>query len=282
LRKSILVAIGLLIATAACGNLPRPFQPEYKTNKTEAFPLTPIDRAGMVVRPVEGLPPAAAAALTTALIEALQKQDIAAMTGPGNPASLVLGGTATGGAGGWTLNLALADAQRKPLGAVAAQADRATDDPAAWSPVAAQLAKSVAGLLESDPTLRPGDQPKVAIGEITGVAAGNQRMLINALEYALRQQHIQLAATPGEATHVVNGAVAIAPPRGAAGHEVRNVDVKWIVLHADKSEVGRVEQANDVPAALLDQAWPDIAMAVADAAAGGIIDLVNRRPTVTR
>src|SRR5258708_22596968 len=82
----------LVLAVAACGELPRPFQPEYKTD--DNFSLMPIDKAGMVVRPVDGLPPAAAEAFTHALIDALRREDVAAMTGPGNAASLILDGAA--------------------------------------------------------------------------------------------------------------------------------------------------------------------------------------------
>src|SRR5258708_34342066 len=85
----------LVLAVAACGELPRPFQPEYKTD--DNFSLMPIDKAGMVVRPVDGLPPAAAEAFTHALIDALRREDVAAMTGPGNAASLILDGAAGAG-----------------------------------------------------------------------------------------------------------------------------------------------------------------------------------------
>jgi len=104
---------------------------------------------------------------------------------------------------------------------------------------------------------------------------------VNALEYTLQKSRIQLAETRDKATHVIVGAVTIAPPRGSAGRQFQNVDVRWTVLRADKSEVGEVRQTNDVPVAMLDSSWPDIAMAVADAAADGIADLVNRKATAT-
>ena len=76
--------------------------------------------------------------------------------------------------------------------------------------------------------------------------------------------------------------MTLSPPHGSAGQEQRAVDVRWTVERADKSEVGQLHQSNDVPVSVLNQDWPDIAMAVADAAADGIVDLVNRQATVTR
>jgi hypothetical protein len=276
-----LAALTLILALTACGNLPRPFQPEYKSD--DNFALMPIDKAGMVVRPVDGLPPAAADAFTQALIEALRREDIAAMAGPGNPASLVLGGAAVAGATGWEITLALGDSHRSPLGEVVSHANPArAEDPKAWDAYATALARSVVAMLQSDPTLRPGTAPIVGIAEVTGVAGSDGRALIRALEYALQRAHLQLADASTKATHFVAAEVAIGPPRGPAGRQVRNVEVLWTVRHADNSDVGEIRQSNDVPTAMLEGEWPQIAMAVADAAASSIIDLVNRPTTVTR
>lgn len=280
MRKRLLPVLAVLVASAACGELPRPFQPEYKG---DTFQLLPIDKAGMVVRPLDGLPADVGAAFTAAMVDALRQQDVAAMSGAGNPASLVLSGTASAETSGWSVTLALVDAHNVPLGTVASHVDPGTTgDPKSWSPYAIPLAKSVVAMLQSDPTLRPGDEPTVTIGDVAGLAGADRRTLVNALEYTLQKSRIQVAPTPETATHVIVGAVRIAPPRGPAGKEVRNVEVLWTVLRADKSEVGEVRQANDVPAGMLDQDWPDIAMAVADAAVDGIAGLVNRRPTATQ
>jgi len=242
----------------------------------------PVDKAGMVVKPIEGLPPDAAEAFTQALIDALRKQDVAAMAGPGNPAALVLAGSAVPMGDGWDIKFALQDSQKATLGSFAAHAmPRKAEDPKAWSLYATNVARSVAGAL-TDPTTASAAGPVVAIGTVTGLAGDDGRALTRALAYTLQKSRIKVAAGPDKPTHTVVGAVTIAPPRGPAGKEVRNVDVRWTVLRADNSAVGEVRQANDVPVAMLDRDWPDIALAVADAATDGIVDLVNRRATVTR
>lgn len=281
LRVPLLITFAVLATLAGCGELPRPFEGAH--NNDADLRLMPVDKAGMVVHPPEGMPGPAADALTRALIDALRNEDVAAMTGPGNAASLVLGGTATAEPAGWAIHLALADANRTSLGSVTSHANPgAVDDPKAWSPVAKEMAKSIAAMLQTDGTSPRADQPTVAIGDVRGLPDGERRMLVHALEFVLQRARVQVAATPDKATHVIAGDITIAPPHGGSGKEQRNVDVKWTVARADKSEVGQLHQSNDVPVDMLDHDWPDIAMAVADAAVDGIVDLVNRRDTATR
>lgn len=273
----------VLAIVAACGELPRPFQTAH--DNKENFQLMPIDKAGMVVHPPDGMPGPAAAAFTTALVDALRNEDVAAMTGPGNPASLVLGGSANAESGGWTIKLALADANRAPVGSVTSHVSpQSAEDPSSWSPYARQMAKSIAALLQSDGTAPRADAPSVAIGDISGLPDADRRMLVHALEYVLQRDRLQIAASPEKATHVLLGTVVIAPPHGLTGQQTRKVDVQWTVqrFDKDKTDVGQLHQANDVPVEMLNQDWPDIAMAVADAAADGIVDLVNRPATATR
>jgi hypothetical protein len=281
LRLPLLAAFVVLATLAGCGELPRPFETAHDNN--EDLRLMPVDKAGMVVHPPEGMPGPAADALTRALIDALRGEDVAAMTGPGNAASLVLDSTATAEPAGWAIHLALADADKTSLGSLTSHANpAAVDDPKAWSPFAKAMAKSIAAMLQTDGTSPRADQPTVVIGEIRGLPEGERRMLVHAIEFALQKARVQVASTPDKATHVIAGDITIAKPHGSAGKEQSNVDVKWTVARADKSEVGQLHQANDVPVSMLSHDWPDIAMAVADAAVDGIVDLVNRRDTATR
>ena len=281
MRIPLLIVLGLLATLAACGELPRPFETTHDNNAD--LRLMPVDKAGMVVRPPAGMPGPAADALTAALIDALRREDVAAMSGPGNPQSLVLAGTAMSDAAGWTVNLAVADANRTSLGSVTSHANPAVaDDPKSWSPFATAMAKSVAALLQTDGTTPRADQPSVAVGDISGLPDGERRMLVHALEFVLQRARVQVAAAPDKATHVIVGKITFSAAHGSAGQAQRAVDVRWIVERADKSEVGQLHQSNDVPVTMLNQDWPDIAMAVADAAVDGIVDLVNRRATAAR
>lgn len=279
-RLSALLLFAITALFAACGELPHPFQGPHD-NQAD-MKLMPIDKAGMVVHPPDGMPGPAAQAFTTALIDALRNEDVAAM-GEGNPASLILGGTATAESGGWSIKLALVDASQAPIGSVASHASpQAANDPNSWSPFTKAMAKSVAALLQTDGTAPRADQPSVTIGDISGLPDSDRRMLVHALEFELQKSRLQIATSPDKATHVIVGDFKIAPARGLPGQGMSNVDVHWVVQRADKSEVGRLHQSNDVPQNMLDHDWPDIAMAVADAAAGGIVDLVNRSGEAAR
>jgi hypothetical protein len=60
-----------------------------------------------------------------------------------------------------------------------------------------------------------------------------------------------------------------------AGHQ--NVTIVWALKRAaDGKEIGQVSQENAVPAGSLDGAWGDTAYDVAAAAAGGIVELLQR------
>ena len=276
LRLPLLATFVVLATLAGCGELPRPFESAHDSN--DDLRLMPVDKAGMVVHPPAGMPGPAADALTRALIDALRNEDVAAMTPPGNAASLVLDGTATAEPAGWSIRLALADANKTALGSVTSHAaPTAVDDPQAWSPFAKAMAKSIAAMLQTDGTTPRTDQPNVVIGDVSGLPDGERRMLVHALEFALQRARVQVSSTPDKATHVISGDILISPPHGSGTRQQSSVDVKWTVARADKSEVGQLHQANDVPVDMLSHDWPDIAMAVADAAVDGIVDLVNRR-----
>lgn len=276
MRNPILAAVVLaLLSLTACGEIPRPFQPEYKAEDNPL--LMPLDRAGIVVKPVAGLPPDAAEAFTQALVDALRREDMAAMSGTGTSASLVLTGAADTTPNGWDMTLALADAHNAPLGSLNTHANPAVaEDPKAWQSYAASLAKSFAEMLQPAGT-QTGDQATVAIGNIEGVSNDEGRAVARALEYTLKRAQVKVVdAATDKPTHIVAAALAIAPPRGAPGRETRKVEVLWVVMYADKSEIGEIRQANDVPARMVERGWPEIALAVADSATGSITDLLKR------
>jgi len=271
--RSLAVLLVLALGVAGCGNLPRPFQPE---TKGETNPLLiPVDRAGVVVEPIAGLPDSAGFA--ERLAEGLRSEGIVAMTGPGNASSIRLSGDASAGANGWDLFVALRDAKGDSMGALAWKLT-----PEGTPAQAIELAKAVALVLYPDGPVPLAPKPSVSIGEVTGVPGDGGRALARALEFNLRRADVLLADTPEKATHVIVAAVTIAPPRGTPPNLTRNVDVRWIVRRADRQEVGQVRQTNDVPAGQIDRNWSEIAYAVADAAVEGLTNLLTRAPPAPR
>jgi hypothetical protein len=263
----------LALALGGCGNLPRPFQPE---SKGETNPLLiPVDRAGVVVEPIAGLPDSGGFA--ERLAESLRNEGIVAMTGRGNASSIRLRGDASAGVSGWDLYLAINDARGDSMGALAWTLPRD-----ATAGQATELAKAVALILYPDGPVPLAPKPSVSVGEVTGVPGDGGRALARALEFNLRRADVTLADTPEKATHIIVAAVTIAQPRGTPPNLTRNVDVRWTVRRADQQEVGQVRQANDVPAGQIDRNWSEIAYAVADAAVEGLTNLLSRAPPAAR
>jgi hypothetical protein len=265
------------VLLASCGNLPRPFAPD---GKKEGNPLLMLaDRGGVVVRPIEGLAPDDATLLAAKTIEALQKQNVPAMTGRGNATSYVLDGVLRPAPdGSASVVFQLVD----PRGVIITNYI-ATLPPRAGAAgltrVAQETATAMAEHLQPNPAngapttvvLR-----RVVIGEVTGAPGGENgsRALTRALAYALQRVKVPLADKPDGDTLAVSGSVKVTPKPG----QVRNVAFRWVVLNAEGAELGKVDMANDVPIEYLDRGWAELANAVAEAAADGIADIVERSP----
>ena len=52
------------------------------------------------------------------------------------------------------------------------------------------------------------------------------------------------------------------------------VEIQWVINDGRGREVGRVGQLNEVPHGMLDQYWGDVALVVAQEAAGGVRDVI--------
>jgi len=271
--RSTIAFVLLALVLASCGELPRPFRPEFK-GETNPL-LMPVDRAGLVVEPIAGLPDNLGFA--ERLAESLREEGIVAMTGRGNARSMHLSGEAIEVSGGWDVHLALNDARGHALGMLVWSLP-----PDGTPPPMATLARAVALALYPDGPVPVAPKPSVAVGEVTGVPGEGGRALARALEFNLKRADVKLADTPTQATHIINALVTIAPARGTPPHETRNVDVRWVVLRADKQEIGQVRQTNDVPIRDIDRNWSEIAYAVADAAVEGLTNLLSRAPPAPR
>lgn len=271
--RSLLLALLLTLGLAGCGELPRPFQPEFKSENNSL--LMPADRAGIVVEPIAGLP--GNAAFAERLAESLREEGIIAMTSRGNAQSLRLSGEASSVSGGWDVHLTLHGGRGDALGTLVWALP-----PDGAFPQMKELAKAVALVLFPDGPVPIAPKPSVSIGDVTGVPGEGGRALARALEFNLRRADVKLADTPAQATHIINALVTIAPARGTPPNDTRNVDVRWVVTRPDRQEVGQVRQSNDVPTRDLDRNWAEIAYAVADAAVEGLTNLLSRAPSAPR
>ena len=153
--------------------------------------------------------------------------------------------------------------------------------PEALAGLVEELSDSIA---EQVRDARPGGggpvRLKISIAPISGAAAEATEPLLRALEAALASGGLDVVppAAPSH-LHVFGSAEA-----GDAHAGLRELRLGWSVVWSDGNEVGRVDQANAVPAEWLEGAWTSLAAAAAEGAASGIADLVFKaqmelRPT---
>jgi hypothetical protein len=111
---------------------------------------------------------------------------------------------------------------------------------------------------------------QVAVPDVTGTDAASGRDLAAAMQQALGRNGVKLAPAADATTLKVAGHVTVGPARAGK----RPVSIVWRVLDRADALVGKVDQNNEVPATMLDGGWAPIAKLVADAASGGVMNLL--------
>jgi uncharacterized lipoprotein YmbA len=277
-----LLVLPLLLLAAQCQPLPRPFADDRPPADSPL--LSPPDSAGIMVLPVMGAPTPAARALASAMAAALRAADVPASTDAHNQRSYRLLSTARekpldGGrseiALAWELRNAAGDAiGRQTQTLVEPNAGWRAGDKALAEDAVRQVAPSLAKLVAGDaPLPAVGVDPVVALRGISGAPGDGARSLLRAMSNALGRANVAVAAEPGDKSNFVLTATVDAGPPASGKQPVK---VTWTLAKPDGSEVGRVNQENAVPAGSLDHAWGDIAYAVANAAAPGIVAIIER------
>ncbi|MBI3706801.1 MAG: hypothetical protein HY246_03845 [Proteobacteria bacterium] len=259
------------LAVAACGPVPRPFQPDVKSEDNPL--LLQGDRAGVVIGAIAGLTGPEASQVAAALAEALRRENVPASTHGGNAASLRLAGYVEPSPRGRGAIFRLLDGRGTPIAVPFPAIDLSNG---ALQAGAATVAKAVAAVLQTN-AAAPPVQRQVAVWRVSAPPEIDGLALTRALEFTLRRAQIAVTDSLAENTLVVAGEIAVKPKRA----DLNSIAVLWTVLKPDGGEVGQIRQDNDVPAELMRQRWPEIALAIAEWAAEGIADLLNRSPSET-
>ncbi len=273
------LALALLAGFAACERPPRPFQPDGKLSPPRQL-LNVGPQAGILVAPVIGLSGKAPARLSGEVARALTERELPAVTRGSHHGSYLLQGTATrsaGDAGKLDLRWQLVDPYGLTLAKIEQPAALPAPTMASAAPdllrrIARQTARRVDAAIRTD-----GRQPGLALDGIlvepvTGAPGDGYRALTRALRAALRRAGLPLADRLGPDVYVVLGAVGVTD----RGPDRQLVRITWTVLGPDGAELGQVEQADEIPTGALEPRWGEAALAVADGAAVGIVDLLQR------
>ena len=272
----------LLLALAACGTLPRPFEgnPGATARKLVQPPSTKL----VVDRPDAGvLPPGKADLFATALADALASQDVPAVSAGGLPSDWHI-----------HLNLQRGEVALLPLFVITdekgEQAGVAQGQPitaAVWAQgqvetlrkVATDAAPDIAGLLTrieasrraADPNSLINRTTKVFVPRVTGAPGDGNDQLTRQIKAALVAQ--SLIVDPASGDFTIAGQVAVVK---LPGGKTDRVEIQWVISDP-RGERGRVVQLNEIQSGLLDRNWGDVAVVVAEEAAAGIKDVVARQ-----
>ncbi len=285
MRKGLLLLAGLL-ALAGCGDLPQPFAGRPGATAQALLAPPPARLAVPVPEPSKALLPAAAAtAYAGAITDALVAREVPAVAGPVRRGDWRLDVAAERGAGVVTPVFTVDDPDGKPQGSV-----KGPPVPAdAWSgstpDALRQEAASAGGLIadlltqieairrRSDPNSLVNRAPRVAVPDVTGAPGDGNRSLALELRRLLPQQGEMVQATPQGADFTVAGTVHTSP----GPNDTMQVDIEWHITDAAGHDLGKVVQLNDVPQGTLDGHWGDVALAVAQEAAGGIKQVIDKQ-----
>lgn len=272
-------ALAAALLASACGNLPLPFQPEEKSESNRLLILP--DRAGVIVLPVAGLPEPIAVDLAERLADALRRENVPATTGEGNRTSYQLEGeTTVDGDGVPVAVFELRDPRSALVKAHRVRLDRNVQNNTGLdlAAVARMAAPPLAAALQPQAVDPLPPRMALRIGEVSGAPGDGGAALARSLDYALRRTGVKLAPAGDADSAIVRGTVTIVP----RGPKLRNVAIVWTVFAPDGAELGQVRQENDVTQEFIERAWPEVASAVADGAAEGLADLIERAPPAPR
>ncbi len=276
----------ICLCVAACQPLPHPLA-EHKP-----IPLDPSlalkDSYGITVEPVAGAPAEAAKGLAEAMASALRDAGIPASTQGHNRASYFLKGAARvealpAGRSGIAVDWELKAPKGAAVGQGSARAEGASSawqsgNPGLMKSLAQAGAPAIAKLIQEEAPVAAADipRPQILVRQVTGAPGDGTRSLTRAVIEALRRVDLPAKAAtdapPAKGALIVSGTVAVA----AASAGKQKVTVTWEVSGADGNSLGKVGQENAIPAGLLDGAWGEIALAVAEAATDGILSIVER------
>ncbi len=158
--------------------------------------------------------------------------------------------------------------------------------PVALKLVAQRDAPAIASLLDSiraaaqlsDPNSLVNRPPRVVLTGVTGAPGDGDVSLASNLASQMSSIGLVVQNTPAGADYSVSGEVRTSP--APAGQD--RVEIRFTVLDAYGKGAGQVLFMNDVPHGSLDHFWGDVALIVAQQAAGGVRDTIVNQTSAKR
>jgi len=269
-----------LLWVAACQPLPRPFQPDEKAALDFAnFGIA--DKLVVFVDGIDEVPPDADRAISSALAESLRDRGVVASTATANRGSfLLICDARSNRSGAITLAWRLIDADGLVIGLVdqyttAHKRDWLSADPGMVQAIVAEAAPRIAAIvIDHDPSMvaraTPGLLRPVHVAPVRGAPGDGDKSVTKALRNALKRSGVTVTDRPQELGVSVFGEISRTPR-----DEADEIAVRWRVVTMDGAELGSISQGNFVPTGALDGPWGNIALAVAQGGAEGVIQILS-------
>ncbi len=286
----LLPALSLALSLGGCGGLPRPFE-GYPGATALRLSRPPPARLA-VVPPIDAmLPDQPAALLASVLTAALVAREVPAVFLPAQQGDWQLI-TQTRQDGDLVVPIfTIFD----PVGGQAGMAQGQPVAPADWAEasetllrrVATSAAPDIAGLLTrieaarraSDPASLTNRPASIRIVKVKGAPGDGNVQLTRRLREQMAvlglpaQEGEDEAASAAPVDFTIAGEVMAVPIAG----KMTRIEIQWVVSDMAGEERGRIVQLNEVPAGSLDRFWGDVALVVAQEAAGGAKDVITRQ-----
>ncbi|MFT6580764.1 MAG: hypothetical protein ACJAU6_001194 [Alphaproteobacteria bacterium] len=295
------VALFASLVTAACGELPRPFKPEVK-----GLTLSPLaqlgDGAGVVVAPIANAPLDVGAMMADSIASRLRQANVPATTTDALTNGYLLEGRSrTAGAGqGLVIDWILTNPYNvvvdrrttmvRPTAAAALNPEVGLNpgvgnewpiwrriDNAAIGRATSKIADAVAELLQSNTPVKKDLPPALlAVASVTGASGDGNESLKRAFEAVLHRAGLAVAATPREATVLIDGVVVLQDVEGAQ----KALDITWSFRDSSGRNLGVMTQRNRVRNNQVESRWGSLAYDITLAAIDGVVSVLRRRDEI--
>ncbi len=276
----VFVVIGCILLVTSCQPIPRPFQPDDKSDiGFSEFGIA--DKLVVFVAGIDDVPAGIDQAISDTLAEKLRRAGVIASTTTANSGSYLLTCEAEETrSGAVTLAWRLIDAEGVVVGLVdqyttAHRRDWLRADPNLVDAIASEAAPRIAAIVyDHDPSMiargTPGLLRPVHVVPVIGAPGDGNQTVTKALRNALKRAGVIVTDQPQAFGITVIGEIR-RTPRG----EADEITVRWRVETVDGAELGSISQGNFVPSGSLDGPWGNVAVAVAQGGAEGVVQILS-------
>lgn len=281
-RASFRLLILTALALVACGPVPHAFKPDSDPEAHQAVIDRPFSR-GVQVDPVDGAPKVMARLLARATADGFDEYNVPAGVAPFDNSEYILHGRAVKDTEPEaipfvTINWQLSDLQGRVLADIVQPVDTTAFDWEFGSPkvitrVGEDIARRASAILAGIAPAEKGAQPQLGIfiTPVEGTPGDGDVSLTRAIAEALKQRGTRLTRYRELARYVLEGTMSASEPHDGK----QDIKILWRLSHTDGKEVGRATQENTVKAGLFEGKWGGTAALIAEAAVGGIYQMIT-------